>query len=347
MSKSRALRSSWELRYLLADFDPFFLRTPWKEPSGSNSHHFHNLQNNWRNQLNVILPVVGREKEEEERRKEQNLKEKKAVECYLQTASEQADGWSWTCAYAQCTLSLSYLRRCNWLPLLLPLLRILTTSNETKRGKQKTRIRENSASSRNPAYPQTLTLQTLILQTPEKYRVAHPSHPIIPQMEDLDHRMVHHLSHAWALILQTLILSSLFLLFFRVQLLLSSFLTVSLGSVVGRLRVQFAPESFLEDSHLFLIKNVSGDFRFFTCLVSDFSLSWSFPHPPVWATATWIHESHCAFVWYNLPLDDDSQIKLYTARCLPYLELHILENWGERLFETFKTWLRCSVRLLN
>ncbi len=92
MSKSRALRSSWELRYLLADFDPFFLRTPWKEPSGSNSHHFHNLQNNWRNQLNVILPVVGREKEEEERRKEQNLKEKKAVECYLQTASKQTVG---------------------------------------------------------------------------------------------------------------------------------------------------------------------------------------------------------------------------------------------------------------
>lgn len=90
--------------------------------------------------------------------------------------------------------------------------------------------------------------------------------------------------------------------------------------MVGRLRVQFASESFLEDSHLFLIKHVSGDFRFFTCLVSDFSLSWSFPHPPVWATATWIHELHCALVWYNLPLDDDSQIKLYTAKCLPYLE---------------------------
>jgi hypothetical protein len=51
------------------------------------------LQNNWRNQANVILPIVGRDKEEEGR-KEQNLKEKKAVECYLQTASEQADGWS-------------------------------------------------------------------------------------------------------------------------------------------------------------------------------------------------------------------------------------------------------------
>lgn len=166
-----------------------------KRALGSNSHHFHNLQNNWRNQVNVILPIVGRKKEEEGR-KEQNLKEKKAVECYLQTASEQADGWSWTCAYARCTLSLSYLRRCNWLPLLLPLLRILATSYKTKRGKQKTRIRENSALSRNPPYPQTLTLKTLILQTPEKYRVAHPSHPIIPQMEDLDHRMVHHLSHA-------------------------------------------------------------------------------------------------------------------------------------------------------
>jgi hypothetical protein len=66
---------------------------------------------------------------------------------------------------------------------------MLTTSGETKRGTQKTWNRENSASSRNPAYPQTLTLQTLILQTPEKYRVAHKSHPIIPQMEDLDHRM--------------------------------------------------------------------------------------------------------------------------------------------------------------
>ncbi len=139
--KNKALRSSLELRYLLADFDPFFLRTPWKEPSGSNSHHFHNLQSNWRNQVNVILAIVGREKEEEGR-KEQNLKEKKAVECYLQTASEQADGWSWTCAYARCTLSLSYLRRCNWLPLLLPPLRIFTTSNKTKRGKQKTWIRE-------------------------------------------------------------------------------------------------------------------------------------------------------------------------------------------------------------
>ncbi len=171
MSKTKALRSSLELNYLLADFDPFFLRTPWKEPWGSNSHHFHNLQNNWRNQVNVILPVVGREKEEEEEEgsKEQNLKEKKAVECYLQTASEQEDGWSWTCAYARCTLSPSYLRRCNWLPLLLPLLRILTSSNKTKRGNQKTWIRENSASSRNPAYPQTLTLQTLILQTPEKF----------------------------------------------------------------------------------------------------------------------------------------------------------------------------------
>jgi hypothetical protein len=51
------------------------------------------LQSNWRNQVNVILAIVGREKEEEGR-KEQNLKEKKAVECYLQTASEQADGWS-------------------------------------------------------------------------------------------------------------------------------------------------------------------------------------------------------------------------------------------------------------
>jgi hypothetical protein len=51
------------------------------------------LQNNWRNQVNVILPVVRREKEEEGS-KEQNLKEKKAVECYLQTASEQADGSS-------------------------------------------------------------------------------------------------------------------------------------------------------------------------------------------------------------------------------------------------------------
>jgi hypothetical protein len=45
----------------------------------------------------------------------------------------------------------------------------LTSSNKTKRGNQKTWIRENSASSRNPAYPQTLTLQTLILQTPEKF----------------------------------------------------------------------------------------------------------------------------------------------------------------------------------
>lgn len=90
-------------------------------------------------------------------------------------------------------------------------------------------------------------------------------------MKDLDRRMVHHLSHAWALILQTLILSSLDLLFFKVQLFFSSSLTVSLAYVVGRLREQSPPESFLEDSHLFLIKHVSGDFRFFTCLVSDFS----------------------------------------------------------------------------
>jgi hypothetical protein len=42
----------------------------------------------------------------------------------------------------------------------------LTTSNKTKRRKQKTWIRENSASSRNPPYVQTLTIQTLIFQTP-------------------------------------------------------------------------------------------------------------------------------------------------------------------------------------